>query len=76
MSVCGIRISSPKWKYKKQFSPQWVLQAQGKYNYSKNKYQDEGAQYEGGITTEHYRQNEYYLSATLSTHPLKSFRWL
>lgn len=60
-------------KYKKQFSPQWVLQAQGKYNYSKNKYQDEGAQYEGGITTEHYRQNEYYLSATIVYSPTKEF---
>jgi hypothetical protein len=51
-------------RYKKKFSPKWTFQAQGKYNYSWNKYEDFGTQYVGGKQTDTNRQQEYYLSAS------------
>ena len=56
-------------KYKKVFSPKWTLQAQGKYNYSWNKYEDLGVEYVGGKQTETNRQHEYYLSASALFRP-------
>ena len=56
-------------KYKKVFSPKWTLQAQGKYNYSWNKYEDLGVEYVGGKQTETNRQHEYYVSASALFRP-------
>ena len=56
-------------RYKKIFSPKWSLQAQGKYNYSWNKYEDLGAQYTGGKQTDTNSQKEYYLSASALYRP-------
>ena len=57
--------------YKKVFSPQWTLQAQGKYNYSWNKYEDIGVEYVGGKQTDTNRQQEYYLSAAVLFRPIQ-----
>lgn len=56
-------------RYKKQFSPKWTLQVQGKYNYSWNKYVDEGVEYVGGKQIDTNRQNEYYVSASVVYKP-------
>lgn len=56
-------------RYKKNFSSQWALQAQAKYNYSWNRYEDFGAQYQGGKQTDTNRQQEYYLSASALYRP-------
>ena len=56
-------------KYKKVFSPKWTLQALGKYNYSRSKYQDLGVQYVGGKQTDINRQEEYYVSASALYRP-------
>ena len=58
-------------RYKKVFSPKWTLQAQGKYNYSWNKYEDTGVEYAGGKQTDTNRQKEYYLSASVLYQPVK-----
>ena len=60
-------------KYKKAFSPQWTLQAQGKYNYSWNKYEDTGVEYTGGKQTDTNRQTEYYLSASTLYKPTSAW---
>ena len=60
-------------KYKKAFSPQWTLQAQGKYNYSWNKYEDIGVEYTGGKQTDTNRQTEYYLSASAMYKPTSAW---
>ena len=60
-------------KYKKSFSPQWTLQAQGKYNYSWNKYEDTGVEYTGGKQTDTNRQTEYYLSASALYKPTSAW---
>ena len=60
-------------KYKKAFSPQWTLQAQGKYNYSWNKYEDTGVEYTGGKQTDTNRQTEYYLSASAMYKPTSAW---
>ena len=60
-------------KYKKAFSPQWTLQAQGKYNYSWNKYEDTGVEYTGGKQTDTNRQTEYYLSASALYKPTSAW---
>ena len=52
-------------RYKKTFNPKWTFQAQGKYNYSWNKYEDTGVEYTGGKQTDTNRQYEYYLSASV-----------
>lgn len=57
-------------RYKNSFSKKWMLQAQAKFNYSWNKYEDTDVKYENGKQTDLNRQNEYYLSATLSYHPI------
>ena len=58
-------------KYKKQFSEKWSLQVQGKYNYSWNKYRDEGVQYENGSITDRYTQHEYYASGAALYTPIQ-----
>lgn len=58
-------------RYKKQFSPKWILQAQAKFNHAWNKYEDTDVKYENGKQTDINRQNEYYLSAALLYHPIK-----
>ena len=58
-------------RYKKVFSPKWTLQAQGKYNYSWNKYEDLGVEYTGGKQTDINRQKEYYLSASALYRPIQ-----
>ena len=60
-------------RYKKVFSQKWSLQAQGKYNYSWNKYEDLGVEYTGGKQTDINRQKEYYLSASALYRPTE---WL
>lgn len=57
-------------RYRKHFSDQWALQAQAKYNYSWDKYRDEGADYVDGVVTDYYTQQEYYGSGTLLYRPL------
>lgn len=57
-------------RYKNSFSKKWILQAQAKFNYSWNKYEDTDVKYENGKQTDRNRQNEYYLSATLNYHPI------
>ena len=52
-------------RYKKFFSSKLKMLIQGKYNYSWNKYLDEGVEYEGGKQIDINKQNEYYLSATV-----------
>lgn len=56
-------------RYRKQFSPKFTLQVQGKYNYSWNKFVDEGVEYVGGKQTDTNLQHEYYLSASLLYKP-------
>lgn len=51
-------------------SGKWAFQGQVKYNYSWNKYQDKGVQYEGGVSTDRYTQHEYYASGTALYRPL------
>ena len=58
-------------KYKKEFSPRWTFQTQGKYNYSWNKYEDLGVEYTGGKQTDINRQREYYVSATALYRPFQ-----
>ena len=57
-------------RYKKTFSSKVKMLVQGKYNYSWNKYLDEGVEYEGGKQVDINKQNEYYLSATVLYTPL------
>ena len=52
-------------KYKREFSAKWKFQAQGKYNYSWNKYEDYGVEYQGGKQTNINRQHEFYFSAVV-----------
>ena len=59
-------------RYKKTFNPKWTFQAQGKYNYSWNKYEDTGVEYTGGKQTDTNRQYEYYLSASVLYKPVPS----
>ena len=56
-------------RYKKSFSSKVKMLVQGKYNYSWNKYLDEGVEYVGGKQIDINRQNEYYLSASVSYSP-------
>ena len=58
-------------RYKKVFNPKWTLQAQAKYNYSWNKYEDTGVEYVGGKQTDTNRQTEYYLSASALFRPME-----
>ena len=60
-------------RYKKVFSPQWALQAQGKYNDSWNKYVETDAKHVGGKQTDTNRQKEYYLSASVLYRPTEGW---
>lgn len=60
-------------RYEKRFSDRWELQAQGKYNYSWNKYEDTDVKYEGGKQTDVNKQREYYLSGTVLFRPFQGF---
>ncbi len=60
-------------RYKKTFSPQWSLQAQAKYNFGWNKYEDEGNEYSTGKYRAVHRQNEYYASVTALYQPAKEW---
>lgn len=60
-------------RYLKDFSPSWTLQAQAKYNYSWNKYEDTDVKYAGGKQTDINKQQEYYLSAALQWQPNAAF---
>ena len=48
--------------YKKQFDTRFSLKAQGKYNYSWNKYIDFNNNYETGKQEDRHTQREYYFS--------------
>ena len=58
-------------RYKKQFNPRWTMQVQGKYNHGWNRYEDQGAEYTDGTYSEHHKQDEYYLSASVLYRPLE-----
>ena len=58
--------------YKNQLSSYFALQAQGKFNYSWNKYVDINNNYESGKQEDRHTQREYYLSAGGLYTPLKS----
>ena len=58
-------------RWSKTFSPLLALQLQGKYNYSYNRYRDEGPEYQSGIAVDRHTQHEYYLSAALAYTPLR-----
>ena len=60
-------------KYQDKIAEKWSLQALAKYNYAWNKYQDKGAQYEGGVSTDHYTQHEYYASGAVLYRPFQGF---
>jgi outer membrane receptor protein involved in Fe transport len=60
-------------RYKKVFNPKWTMQAQAKYNYSWNKYEDIGKEYVGGKQTDTNRQTEYYLSASALYRPMNGW---
>lgn len=61
-------------QYNNKFSEKWELQIQGKYNYSWNKYRDEGVQYSEGFVEDRYTQKEYYTSVSALYSPLKGLR--
>jgi len=48
--------------YRWKANDRWTVQAQGKYNYSWNKYEDIDPKYEGGRQTDLNTQHEYYAS--------------
>ena len=48
--------------YRWKANNRWTVQAQGKYNYSWNKYEDTDPKYEGGRQTDLNTQHEYYAS--------------
>lgn len=48
--------------YRWKANDRWTVQAQGKYNYSWNKYEDTDPKYEGGRQTDLNTQHEYYAS--------------
>ena len=58
--------------YKKQLRSHFALQAQGKFNYSWNKYVDINNNYESGKQEDRHTQREYYFSAGGLYTPLKS----
>ena len=60
-------------KYQGKIAEKWSLQVLAKYNYAWNKYQDKGAQYEGGVSTDHYTQHEYYASGAVLYRPFQGF---
>ena len=60
-------------KYQDKIFEKWSLQVLAKYNYAWNKYQDKGAQYEGGVSTDHYTQHEYYASGAVLYRPFQGF---
>ena len=55
--------------YRRRLSNLWTIQAQAKYNYSWNKYEDTDPKYEGGRQTDLNTQNEYYASAAALFRP-------
>lgn len=50
--------------YKKEMSRRFMLQAQAKYNYAWNRYQDINNKYESGKLVDRFTQNEYYGSVS------------
>lgn len=60
-------------RYRKTFSEFWRIQAEGKYNYSWNRYEDADVKYQHGRKTELNTQQEYYLSATALWTPCEDF---
>lgn len=59
-------------RFRHKFSQNWMLQAQGKYNYGWNRDEETGPQFSGGLYRATHRQDEYYLSATGLYKPLPS----
>ncbi len=55
--------------YRRRLSDRWTMQAQMKYNYSWNKYEDTDPKYEGGRQTDLNTQNEYYASVAARFRP-------
>ena len=55
--------------YRRRLSDRWTMQAQVKYNYSWNKYEDTDPKYEGGRQTDLNTQNEYYASVAARFRP-------
>lgn len=63
-------------RYKISPSEKWDFQAQLKYNYAWNKYQDEKEYYPGGVMTDYYTQQEYYGSVSAQYKPWKNFSFV
>lgn len=55
--------------YEERFNRQWSLLANAKYNRSYNRYLDPSVLNMDGREDNHYRQDEYYLSATVMYRP-------
>lgn len=58
--------------YENTFGEQFALKAQGKFDYSRTRYQDFHSQYMDGVQTDVYTQREYYGSAALSYTPTEN----
>ena len=62
--------------YKISPSKKWDFQAQLKYNYAWNKYQDEKEYYQNGIIIDKYTQQEYYASASAQFKPIENLSFV
>lgn len=56
--------------YENRLGNRWSLLANAKYNHSYNRYNDPSVLNIAGCEDNHYRQDEYYLSATVLFRPL------
>ncbi len=56
--------------YENRFGKRWSLLAHAKYNRSYNRYHDPAVLNIDGYEDNHYRQDEYYLSATVMYRPI------
>lgn len=58
--------------YEKDFGAAFSFKAQGKFDYSRTRYQDFHSKYPHGVQTDVYTQREYYASATLRYRPAEN----
>lgn len=59
--------------YERNLLPSLSFKTQGKFDYSRTRYQDFHSKYTNGEQTDVYTQREYYLSAALLYHPTEKF---
>ncbi len=57
-------------KYERKYNSQWFLRAHAKYNHSYNRYYDPSVLNMDRADNNHYRQDEYYLQATVNYRPI------